>query len=80
MHINNGHGGIKKSFKTGMFKAVLFLMDILDTVGVMVQSNQGLKAGLHQAGVSALTAGICRQIGKECAVANPERIVNQGYQ
>ena len=24
MHINNGHGGIKKSFKTCMFKAALF--------------------------------------------------------
>ena len=31
-----------------------FVLDILDTVGVMVQSNQGLKEGLHQAGVSAL--------------------------
>ena len=71
---------LRKVLRLVCSKQPSFVLGILDTVGVMVQSNQGLKAGLHQAGVSALTAGICRQTGKECAVANPERIVNQGYQ
>ena len=53
MHINNGHGGIKKSFKTGMFKAALFCPGHSWYSGGD-GPEQGLKEGLHQAGVSAL--------------------------
>ena len=45
---------LRKVLRLVCSKQPSFILDILDAVGVMVQGNQGLKEGLHQAGVSAL--------------------------
>lgn len=69
---------IKYNFRLVFSKQRFFVLNILDVVGVMDQQNHGLGAGLHIPGVSALTAEIYLQTGKKYALANLEKIVNQG--
>ena len=71
---------LRKVLRLVCSKQPSFVLNILHTVGGDGPEQPRSERRTARSWCVCTYAGICRQTGREYAVTNPERIVNQGYQ